>query len=619
MIFLFPIFYKKMNFVELGDETKRNEIKLGGDYYLSEESNIGDKPDHFKILKLIGKGANGKVYKVLSLINNQIYAMKIFDKNIDKIKVNLNNKFNHPNIIRIYKSFEEKDKLYLIMEYMNNGNLKDFILMNKDTDNIFEENQIWSFLLQSMWALYFIHNNGYILRNIKPENILIDDNMKIKFSEFLSTEIKQEEESEVHPYENIEDKIWEETKKYRSKNLKGKQADIYSLGLILKELLDNTECDKKINKIIREMNKEEDFDELTKNKRTEIIFESISNFYSEKQNNSSIDSVVLCLKSFKCFENEFNHERCHDNLDKNRVFVTFHKILSELIYNQKSDFIYWNRYINELRLALIEENNLLEGIEEIEPEITYLQIMKIIINEKRKIFMKDNPNNLFTPNIIKYNIVNIEGRDENNNNPSIIYYNYINENNEILKSSIFKDLLGLMKIETKCTKCNLNNIEFINFLMMELNQAELLNEEKKDEKIELESILKVHKEKELKINCSQCSEITIHKCISSLYSLPNAFVIFIKDSLFDEKNCVNIKETMEINDCDKYLDIKKKYELVAMLKYNRNKNEQMFYSLSKFNERWFLSQRYKGIEPIEMNCSHIKSNRVRMVFYQSIN
>ena len=619
MIFLFPIFYKKMNFVELGDETKRNEIKLGGDYYLSEESNIGDKPDHFKILKLIGKGANGKVYKVLSLINNQIYAMKIFDKNIDKIKVNLNNKFNHPNIIRIYKSFEEKDKLYLIMEYMNNGNLKDFILMNKDTDNIFEENQIWSFLLQSMWALYFIHNNGYILRNIKPENILIDDNMKIKFGEFLSTEIKQEEESEVHPYENIEDKIWEETKKYRSKNLKGKQADIYSLGLILKELLDNTDCDKKINKIIREMNKEEGFDELTKNKRTEIIFESISNFYSEKQNNSSIDSVVLCLKSFKCFENEFNHERCHDNLDKNRVFVTFHKILSELIYNQKSDFIYWNRYINELRLALIEENNLLEGIEEIEPEITYLQIMKIIINEKRKIFMKDNPNNLFTPNIIKYNIVNIEGRDEKNNNPSIIYYNYINENNEILKSSIFKDLLGLMKIETKCTKCNLNNIEFRNFLMMELNPAELLNEEKKDEKIELESILKVHKEKELKINCSQCSEITIHKCISSLYSLPNAFVIFIKDSLFDEKNCVNIKETMEINDCDKYLDIKKKYELVAMLKYNRNKNEQMFYSLSKFNERWFLSQRYKGIEPIEMNCSHIKSNRVRMVFYQSIN
>ena len=608
-----------MNFFELGKETTRKEIELDRDYYFSEESNIGDKLGHFKILKLLGKGAYGKVYKVLSLINSQIYAMKIFDKNIDKIKVNLNNIFNHPNIIRIYKSFEENEKLYIIMEYMNNGNLKDFILMNKDTDNIFEENQIWSFLLQSVWALFFIHNKGYILRNIKPENILIDDNMKIKFGEFLSTQIKQEENNEVHPYESLEDcQIWEDTKKYMSKIIKGKQADIYSLGLILKELLDNNDCDKKINKIIREMNKEEGFDELTKNQRTEMIFETIGNFYSEKQNNSSIDSIILCLKSFKCFENEFKNERTKNNLKKNYVFDTLNKILSELIYNQKSDFIYWNRYINELRMALIEENNLLEGIEEIEPENAYLQIMKIIIDEKIKMIIKDNPSNIFTPNIIKYNIVNLEDRDESNS-ASIKYYNYINENNEILKSSIIKDILGLMKIETKCTKCNLSNIEFRYSLMMELNPREILTEGKEEQKIELESIITVPKEKELKINCRQCSEITVHKYISGLYSLPNALVIYIRESLFDDKNCVNIKETMEINDCDKYLNEKKKYELVAMLKKNRNKNEQLFYSLSKFNERWFLSQRYKGIEPIEMNCSHTRSNRVRMVFYQSNN
>ena len=608
-----------MNFVELGKETIRKENELGRVFYFSEESNIGDKIGHFKILKLLGKGAYGKVYKVLSLINNQLYAMKIFYKNIDKIKVNLKNIFNHPNIIRIYNIFEENEKLYIIMEYMNNGNLKDFILMNKDTDNIFEENQIWSFLLQSMWALYFIHNKGYILRNIKPENILIDDNMKIKFGEFLSTQIKQEENSEVHPYESLEDsEIWEETKKYMSKIIKGKQADIYSLGLILKELLDNNDCDKKINKIIREMNKEEGFDELTKNRMTEMIFETIGNFYSEKQNNSSIDGIVLCLKSFKCFENEFKHERTQDNLNKNYVFDTLHKILSELIYNQKSDFIYWNRFINELRMALIEENNFLEGIEEIEPENAYLQIMKIIINEKIKMIIKDNPSNIFTPNIIKYNIINFEDRDESNST-SIIYYNYINENNEILKSSIVKDILGLMKIETKCTKCNLSNNEFRYCLMMELNPGEILTEGKEDEKIELESIIKVPKEKEIKIICNRCSEITIHKCISSLYSLPNAFVIYIRDNPFEEKNCVNIKEIMEINDCDKYINTKKKYELVALLKNNRNKNEQLYYSLSKFNERWFLSQRYKGIEPIEMNRSHIRSNRVRMLFYQSNN
>ena len=147
-----------MNAVEFGKDITGEENLFNDEYYRSKEDNIiiGQKPEDFEILKFLGKGGFGKVYKVKYKLNNQIYAMKIFDKNIDKIKSNLSIKFNHPNIIKIYHHFEANNKLYVIMEYISNGNLKDFIIANNE--NIFEKEQIFSFLLQSIWALYYIHN-----------------------------------------------------------------------------------------------------------------------------------------------------------------------------------------------------------------------------------------------------------------------------------------------------------------------------------------------------------------------------------------------------------------------------------------------------------------------------
>ena len=87
-----------MNAVEFGKDITGEENLFNDEYYRSKEDNIiiGQKPEDFEILKFLGKGGFGKVYKVKYKLNNQIYAMKIFDKNIDKIKSNLSIKFNHP-------------------------------------------------------------------------------------------------------------------------------------------------------------------------------------------------------------------------------------------------------------------------------------------------------------------------------------------------------------------------------------------------------------------------------------------------------------------------------------------------------------------------------------------
>ena len=601
-----------MNTVELGKDMGGEENLMDDSYYRTKfDTNIGQKPENFEIIKLLGKGAYGKVYKVKSKLNNQIYAMKIFDKNIDKIKSNLQIQFSHPNIIKIYTNFESDNKLYIIMEYISNGNLKDFIILNKEC--ILEEEQTLSFVLQCAWALYYIHDEKkIILRNIKPENILIDDNMKIKFGEFLSTEIKADLNEEGHPYQNnkeIKD-IWEETKKYMSKKVKGKDNDVYSLGLVLKELLDSD--NKIINNILKEMCSEVQLN-LTGN-LTFSIFEKISQYYSEKQNNSSIDAIVLCLKSFEkdseLFMKKFESANNSD-FTKNEVIVKYYQLI-KLINDKEGNFIFWNRFINEFRIALMSEILSSEGIDALEPNYAYLYLINIINNLSIKDYLKNNPsNNCLVPHISNYL------KDEKNfTNSSLL--NYINDNFELLNHSLTKNFFGLIRIKSTCSECKLTKYEFKNYLMIDFNPVEFINPEQiKNGKlakiIELEQSFNNFNEYDIKSQCEQCLKITDHKSTKEIYSLPNSLVIYIRDNQYNEQNCINIKEEIELNSLEKT----KKYELVAILKVAQKKgNNSFFYSFSKFKGKWFLSQRYKGIENYMMSESHKRSKNVRMLFYQ---
>ena len=616
-----------MNIVEKGKFTYNNKDLFSNNYFLNKDTykNIGESPKDFEIIKLLGKGAFGKVYKVRSKKNKELYAMKIFDKEIETINKNMEIKLNpHPNIIKIYNYFKFDNKLYVIMEYINNGNLKDFITMNKSNliSNVLQEDQILCFLLETIWALYEIHKQGYFLNNIKPENILIDDNLKIKYGEFLSTikEIKEEnEEKIIHPYESYYEHnkdeeikpILKETQKYISKKLKGRKNDIYSLGIILRDLLDIDSVNHNINKIIKDMCEENSLNEDTLNN----IFITIGNLFTEKQKNSSIESIVLCLKSFKDFsqlimkkekknldeineldlgnkyyssdDNETDNGKKEIKYYENNVLNKFNEIL-KLIYDKNGNFMDWNRLINELRLELVKEINEIEVINEIDPNIVYLYLINIIINETTKNNLKENRNDL----------------DDLKN---------------IKDCPLINNISGLMRIESKCSKCSLTKYQFKNYVLLEINPKNILNYKRSNEKINIDKF--INDEKKHYDNytfCTQCFDRTKHKYIKEIYSLPNSLVISISGNSYEENNDLNIEEEIKLNYLDENKKKEKKYELVALLKISRKTNNILFYSFSKFNNSWFLSQRYKGIEQVNMNESHRKSRNVRMLFYQAI-
>ena len=134
-----------------------------------EKENVGSKSEDFEIIQLLGEGGFGKVFKVISKINNKVYAMKVadldqifFDQGERGVELTLNeSKFltvlTHPHIIKYYASFKEDNFLYLIIENAENGDLDSYIDANKEIGRHIPEDELWSIFLQCMQGLAYIH------------------------------------------------------------------------------------------------------------------------------------------------------------------------------------------------------------------------------------------------------------------------------------------------------------------------------------------------------------------------------------------------------------------------------------------------------------------------------
>ena len=82
----------------------------------------------------------------------------------------------NPRIVNLIDFFEENRKAYLILEYVPKGNL--FGVM-RENDKL-SKNWIRRIFCDTLLALKFLHSEGIILRDLKPENMLIDSDNRIK-------------------------------------------------------------------------------------------------------------------------------------------------------------------------------------------------------------------------------------------------------------------------------------------------------------------------------------------------------------------------------------------------------------------------------------------------------
>ena len=126
----------------------------------------------------IGDGAFSYVYKCERIVDKKIFAVKIISKeNLDSTnKLNLKNEISilklvsHPNIIHMEDFFETQDKIYFVIELIDDGDLFNNIINRKTFDD-FELKKLARTIAE---CLAYLHELGIVHRDIKPENILYD-------------------------------------------------------------------------------------------------------------------------------------------------------------------------------------------------------------------------------------------------------------------------------------------------------------------------------------------------------------------------------------------------------------------------------------------------------------
>ena len=202
--------------------------------------------ENYEILNTIGKGNFGKITKILRKSDKKILVWKelnyseLSDKEKQQIvsEVNILRELKHPNIVKYYDRIIDKknQKIYIIMEYCEGGDLNELIKKLKNEKKYISEEIIWKIFTQVLLAVNFCHKHkeGKILhRDIKPSNIFLDKDSNIKLGDFgLSRELSNESKfaySNVGtPYYMSPEQI--EENKYNEK------SDIWSLGCFLYEI-----------------------------------------------------------------------------------------------------------------------------------------------------------------------------------------------------------------------------------------------------------------------------------------------------------------------------------------------------------------------------------------------
>lgn len=147
--------------------------------------------DFLKIEK-IGEGTYGVVYKGKNKKTGQIVAMKKIrleseDEGVPSTairEISLLKELTHPNIVLLEDVLMEETRLYLIFEYLS-MDLKKY-LDSLGQGNYMEPKLVKSYLYQITDAILFCHQRRVLHRDLKPQNLLIDQHGTIKVSYFFS-------------------------------------------------------------------------------------------------------------------------------------------------------------------------------------------------------------------------------------------------------------------------------------------------------------------------------------------------------------------------------------------------------------------------------------------------
>lgn len=578
---------------------------------LLKDDRIGDDIENFDIIKILVENENSTSisFKVRSKFNHKIYFMKKYGNNLSLeerenwLKIIKN--CNHPNIIKNIKIIFKSNSYFLIDEYMNNGDLQDYMKTYESLGQPIKEDYLWNIFFQCASSLKYLHEKDIIHRYIRLDNFLMNENKVVKLGNLRNAAI-------CKGNSKIKGKI-NKTILFQSpemiNNLEyGKRADIFSLGVIFYKLCFYDfpySLRKKEDKFVfdpKEKKKNLDYysndliniiDLMIKiNEKdrpdTKTLYNMILKEYIKRLKiNTSIGAVFRCFFSLKNFSSYMlNNKYTLKNEKKYPVSFNIINCFEDFYSNKKEQKCY--SYINNFR-NILKNNAQIDSNEEIDPILILDYLLEKLHNETEGIFIKNT-----------FRFQNAEFNEDKNEALEESKKYYKNNYNSI----IYKNFVGFLKTVRICQKKkeekNCRYYSFSIFPYLEFNIDKCVEANEKLKKIayqpEIKEWFNLQKNHskflsvEHNITCKKCNSIQPHVEFKQFYDFSNNLIIAInRGEKYRNKSKVIYSQNLEIKTEKSIFSFK----LVGVIKRMSDNKGEYFACiyLGKETNEWFICNR----------------------------
>jgi serine/threonine-protein kinase len=215
---------------------------------MQQDPLIGATLGNYKILAPLGQGGMARVYRAIQENLGREVAVKVLppwyaaDRSfVDRF--NLEAKMvaglSHPNIVTIHDFNEQDGNLYIVMQLVDGGTLKqkiDAMPIRHGGDRSMDLEEVTTIFKQLADALSFAHRKGIIHRDVKPVNVLMDQSNRPILSDFGIAKVMEGTKELTRPGAGVGTPEYMSPEQCKGENVDGR-ADIYALGIMLFECL----------------------------------------------------------------------------------------------------------------------------------------------------------------------------------------------------------------------------------------------------------------------------------------------------------------------------------------------------------------------------------------------
>ena len=225
-----------------GDEEEEEALVSEEDF--QDDPTNNRKLDDFEMMEMVGSGTFGRLWKVRYTETGEQYAMKVLEKkqiiSQDMVKHTIlekqvMDKVKHPFLCSLFCCFQTPRHIFLVMDYVSGGTLF-YHLRNRP--HPFTETETKFYATEILLALRALHDQDYVYRDLKLENILLDEDGHVRITDFGLSAKLTKKRPRVRSFSgskvNLAPEVFSETNKTIGH---GKSVDFWGLGVLLHLLL----------------------------------------------------------------------------------------------------------------------------------------------------------------------------------------------------------------------------------------------------------------------------------------------------------------------------------------------------------------------------------------------